>query len=343
MEINKKQIFAYCLDGNINPALELLNSYNNAELNEEDLKFKTDFENRFGFAEDKSDYLINRDEQLHSLLKLYIEYWRKSLLSDYSEYHLELVMNLKSNLTGFLNEKLNLKEELTNYVSDSCEDSLDVYLKKYLNSNGYMTTGFGKTGKLYDLLVWKTANDTDYTFNLHDEETKVKVIFMENFVTLGWEEYATFGKLYPGGWATKEALYCVKSAYDINSENFKISYLAHESRHFADYQLFPKLKSADLEYRAKLTELSLLSETLFKIIDFFITNANYESDIGHSVANYCVMRDMSEKLFQAEFENDINKWKEIDVYKINNTAYELLKINTTALKNSGTDVESYIK
>ena len=42
-----------------------------------------------------------------------------------------------------------------------------------------------------------------------------------------------------------------------------ISYLAHESRHFEDYQLFPKLKSADLEYRAKLTELSMANETLY--------------------------------------------------------------------------------
>ena len=343
MEINKKQIYSYCLDGNLAPALEMLSSYNNSELNAEDLKFKTDFENRFGSEEDKSDYLNNRDEQLHELLKLYLDYWRISLISVYSENHLEFEKNLKNNLSGFLTSQLNLDPEIINLNSDDVADSVDVYLKKYLNTNGYLTTGFGKTGKFYDLLVWKTSNDTDYSFTLQDEETKVKVVFMEDFVTLGWEEYATFGKLYPGGWATKEALFCVKSAYDIESENFKISYLAHESRHFADYRLFPKLKSADLEYRAKLTELSLLNETLYKIIDFFIINSNYDSDNGHSVANYCVIRDMSEKLFKKNFESDIDKWKEISVNKINETAYELLKQNTSELEKSGKEVESFIK
>ena len=87
---------------------------------------------------------------------------------------------------------------------------------------------------------------------------------MEDFATLGWMEYATLGAHHPGGWTEEEGIYCVKKAYDVNSENFKISYLTHEARHFADKKLWPDLKSADLEYRAKLTELNLAQDTLLR-------------------------------------------------------------------------------
>ena len=166
---------------------------------------------------------------------------------------------------------------------------------------------------------------------------------MDNFITLGWEEYATIGRYYPGGWATVKALYCVKKAYDLKSEKFLISYLAHESRHFTDYKLFPKLTSTDLEYRAKLTELSLAQKTLYDLLKFFINNANYDSDNGHSVANYCAIRDLSKALFKVEFEKDINKWKNISTNKINKTAYKILLANTKAMLLIGPYIQKYIK
>lgn len=338
MKIDKQKIYVYCLDGNLMPALEILRSYDESKLNDDDLKFKTGIENRFGFEEDKSIYPLNGNTQIQGLMEIYKKYWRMSLLSDNANNYGNYDSLLKKNVSDFLSTQFpDEKDNISN------EDSIDVYLKKYISSNGLLTTGFGKTGKFYDLLVWKTQEDTSFKFSLHGEETGAKVVFMEDFITLGWEEYATLGRYYPGGWATADALYCVKSAYDTESENFKISYLAHESRHFADYKLFPKLKSADLEYRAKLTELSMADTTLYHTIEFFIKNSNYESDNGHSVANYCVMRNMSESLFKSEFENDMNKWKGLDKELINNTAYELLKANTEELKKLGTAVEVYIK
>ena len=101
--------------------------------------------------------------------------------------------------------------------------------------------------------------------------------------------------------------------------------------------------SADLEYRAKLTELSMQQKTLYKSIEFFINNSNYYSENGHSVANYCVVRDLSKVLFKIEFEKDINKWKELSIDQINKTAYALLSANTKSLKKQGADVEKYIK
>ena len=51
---------------------------------------------------------------------------------------------------------------------------------------------------------------------------------------------------------------------DRTSETFLVSYLKHEARHFADTLDFPNLSGADLEYRAKLTELAFACGTSFE-------------------------------------------------------------------------------
>jgi hypothetical protein len=154
---------------------------------------------------------------------------------------------------------------------------------------------------------------------------------MNNFITLGWEEYATLGVYFPGGWATDKGLFCVRKAYDMQSENFLISYLAHEGTHFSDYKKFPGLPGNELEYRAKLTELSLAKETLYKTIDFFINNAVKGSDSPHANADYAVINNLSGMLFNEEFVSDYNKWKSVPFDSINSVSHKLFEKNTVEL------------
>jgi hypothetical protein len=335
LKFDYSKIYSLCLDGNVKPALALLNSENTKKISETDLKFKTEFENRFKYEVDRSGYLAEKKSSIDSLLIIFRDYWRKSVLDIKNNYD----SLFKSHYQNFIKEKFPTLSE-----KEVKEDSLDSYLIKYLTSKKLFTTdGIGKTGKLYDLLVWKTQKDTIYTFKIKKEIIHAKVVFMDDFITLGWLEYTTLNRHYPGGWATTDALYCVKKAYDLNSERFLYSYLAHESRHFADYKLFPKLGSADLEYRGKLTELSIANKTIYDLIEFFINNANYDSDNGHSVANFCVIRDLSKSIFGIEFEKDIAKWKSVSKKKINKAAYNILQANTKALQSKGRDVEKFIK
>jgi len=335
LKFDYRKIYSLCLDGNVKPALALLELDNTKKISTTDLKFKTDFENRFKYEADKSDYIVENKSGIDSLLILFRDYWRKSVLETKNNYDTLFIRAYQD----FLKEKFPTLSE-----KEIKEDSTDLHLRKYLKSKNLFTTdGIGKTGRLYDLLVWETQRDTIYTFKIKNEVIQTKVVFMDDFITLGWEEYTTLGKNYPGGWATKDALYCVKKAYDLNSEHFLISYLAHESRHFADYKLFPKLTSADLEYRAKLTELSLAKKTIYELIQFFISNANYDSNNGHSVANFCVIKDLSKLVFGVEFEKDIVKWKSVSRKKINKAAYKILQSNTKALQLKGTYVEKFIK
>ncbi|MEO8404449.1 MAG: hypothetical protein ABI480_07645 [Chitinophagaceae bacterium] len=329
-----RKIFSLCLDGNVSTALIAVETDGSKKISERNQLFKTAFENRFKYEEDKSGFLDERRSGIDSLLAMYQGYWRMALLHPDTDYDKQLV----ASLTEFLQ-----KNYLPFSASIIKEDSLDSYLKKYVASNHLHSTGFGKTGKLYDLLVWKTETDTVYSFALGKEILRPRVVFMDDFVTLGWEEYATLGKLYPGGWTIPTALYCVRKAYDLNSESFLISYLAHEGRHFADTKLFPELSSPDLEYRAKLVELSLADKTLYDLIDFFITNANYDSKNGHSVADYCAIRDLSKAIFHVEFEKDKSKWQQVGRKKINAEAAKIVEANTTILLGKGPKVKKYIK
>lgn len=331
-----KKIYSFALDGEIKKALEYLESTDKDSLTEKEKFFKTEFELRFKGESDESNFLLEKNSSIYELILIYRDYWRNSFLNQSVNSDSILIQKL----AGFF--EINISGNADS-VGSSLEGQIDASLKKYISDKNLKTTGFGKTGKFYDLLVWKTESDTNFSFNLKDETIKCKVVFMDDFITLGWEEYSTIGKYYPGGWATRDALYCVRKAYDIKSENFLISYLAHEGRHFEDYKLFPKLSGADLEYRAKLTELSLLNETLINVIEHFITNSNYESDNAHSIANYCVIRDMSGKIFGNEFESKISRWKSVKTDSIHESAYSLFNENTSMLKKEGADVEKFIK
>ena len=98
-----------------------------------------------------------------------------------------------------------------------------------------------------------------------------------------------------------------------------------------------------MEYRAKLTELSLAKKSLFDIINFFINNANYESENAHPVADYCVIRALSGILFNEDFEKNINLWEDKGVEAINKYSRDLLKQNTSDLKKIGENVQKFIK
>jgi hypothetical protein len=340
--INYSKFHAFALNGDIKSAMELLPGENVKLISARNLEFTEKYKKRFYYPQDSSDLKTTEDNDINKLLDIYRRYWRSSLLDPAGKYD----SVLKEDLIIFLQQSYQpAKAAFITLEKDSVDKFLSKYITEFIESKSFYTTesGYGKTGGIYDLLLWRKHTDTTYNISLGNEAVNVKLFFMEDFVSLGWMEYATFGYQYPGGWATKEALYCVKQAYDVNSESFKISYLKHEARHFADYKLFPKLSSADLEYRAKLTELIFLKKNLYNIVNYFIDNANEKSGNSHLIAHYYLIGHLSKSLFRNGFENDINNWKKIPVKKINRESKKLLKRNTRQLQKLGADVEYFIQ
>jgi hypothetical protein len=340
IKIDYKKIYGFALNGNIKAALDLLPKETTQKISYKDKAFTANFKNRFAYDQDKSDYLPKEDTSINGLLNVYRNYWRSSLLNNSRRYDTALFLSLISYLQNVYtpSKAIDLKAG-----GPAIASSVAKYLKEFIDLKGMHTTGFGRTGSYLDLLIWEKQVDTVYNLTLDGDPVAVHVIFMDDFISLGWEEYATLGRHYPGGWTTKEALYCVRKAYDLTSEEFNVGYLAHEGRHFADYILFPKLASPDLEYRAKLTQLSLEKENIYSTIEFFINSSNYESTNSHSIANFCVIRDLSKKLFKNDFEKDMAKWKLIPVKKIHKESKKLLQKNTKDLNKRGKDVDYFIK
>lgn len=326
-----QEIYAYAMDANVTPIFNLIDK---ERLSKKDLRFKTKFEARFKGESDTQ--ATPPTSEIETLISHFKTYWRKALLDPNQKLERELggkvVPFLMKNYPPIRGKKVT-------------QDSLGYFLRDYIREQGlYTTNEVTYQGRLIDLMVWKKQTPEVYNVDLgKGEMQQVTVYFMEDFETLGWMEYASLGAHHPGGWTEEEGIYCVKKAYDVDSENFKISYLAHEARHFADKPLWPDLESADLEYRAKLTELSLAQDSLYHLIAFFIQNANKDSDNGHQVANYCMIRDMSQNLFKSNFETSPEKWKALSTKKINRAARKLLEKNTKALKKQGATVKSVLE
>ena len=328
------KLLGMALNQDIKSILKEMESLN--IVTERDKKFKTEFENRFKYEQDKSNYLSKKDTTLNALNRIYRDYWRRSMLDKSTNNDKKLIKTV----ADFLNSE-KTKNKFTELKIN--KKSFEETYNKYIEYKGFHTSGFGKTGSLYDFLVWKTNIDTTYRIKLINDTIDVNVHFMDGFISLGWEEYATLGTSYPGGWTTKTALYCVRQAYDPKSENFWVSYLSHEGQHFSDYKHYPRLVSNDLEYRAKLVELTFSNENVYKLIGMFINNAKYDKTNAHPFSNYCIIRDLSKLLFNVDFEKDLTKWQLISKKDINNAARKLFLQNTEMLDKNGKDVKSILK
>jgi hypothetical protein len=333
-EFNK--IYSYVLQGDVAKVLEVLNTLPDEQLSPEEKKIKKKFFERFRLQEEVVDYNTS-DPMLHDLLDIYQTYWRQALLDNENMEHYE--SGLKRDIASFL--KKNKYPTQNEYVEDTLTDheiqnNFTQHLKNFLAEKNYYSAT-GQTAGFFDLFIWEREVPTEFKVVLPETEVTTTIIFLKDVVTMGWEEYASFGKVYPGGWATKEVLYAVGKAYDTTSENFKVSYLKHESQHFADYKTYPNLSGVDLEYRAKLTELIYAEETLYNLISSFIRNASSEGRNPHAFGGYAVIRDLSQKIFAEEFVTEIEQWKCITPERIKQESEDLLKAHSAALEEAGAD------
>ena len=183
---------------------------------------------------------------------------------------------------------------------------------------------------LRDLFLWKQEETKNYDVRLTDTTQPVSVTFMREIYSLGWKEFATLGLVSTTGWVDGDRLYCISWAYDRESENFKISYLKHEARHLADLKRYPSLSSADLEYRAKLTELAFASNTMHRLLDDFTSKSAPNPSSPHAWANFRVVRDVYRSLYSMPVPDDGDPWVNVNPNAVARTARTLLEQNTAS-------------
>jgi hypothetical protein len=256
---------------------------------------------------------------LDEAIAAYRSYWARSLLAE----------SPQAENDRMLHQALGRLPGIENATGDP--RNAPVALNEAIGGLGYGVLAI-PAPPLQDLFVWRGRQDRDFTVELSDQTRVVHVAFLSDFVSRGWKDYATLGLAMTTGWVEDGVLYCVERAYAPHSERFEVSYLKHESRHLADLERFPDLRSADLEYRAKLTELAFASQTVQDLLADFTAKSAPNPQSPHAVANHRVIHDLHLELFGRPLPTDRYPWRSVTAGPVNSAARRLLSRDTEALE-----------
>lgn len=303
------------IQGDLRNAADLFGR--NDLLSEADLELKRKFETRFRQQPDQKPGPPGDANLADDLAAVYRSYWRHGLLGDLQHHEIEdqFSEQLDRVRDDHSDASIPLRHDQEGFPGAALDDKEIYYLDTF-------------TPPYKDLFIWREQKSARYRVQLTDASTPVTVNFMDDFVVQGWKEYASLGLATTTGWVENGELYCVSWAYDTATENFAVSYLKHEARHLVDLQKYPDMQPVELEYRAKLTELSYAHSSLKRILDDFRSKAVENPDSAHAMANWQVTRDIYRKLEGSEIPDNWAGWGYPDTGRVNRVARALLEENS---------------
>jgi hypothetical protein len=146
-------------------------------------------------------------------------------------------------------------------------------------------------------MVWTSEKVETRDVVLPEGAHSVRVTYLDNFASMGWSKYLSCDRIGTGGWAKPEGLYAVVPAYpSLDHELFRLAFLTHETQHFSDYDRFPGLKPWELEYRAKLVELTYAQAISPMLLRGFGSAIGQDPADSHAYANGRVLADIRARL-----------------------------------------------
>lgn len=263
------------LQGNAAEAVALLANEPETSFSDKDRAVRACMIERFGPAPDQAHASGNGDVT-GRVLRLFRSYWRSALLRPDTKPAEE------ERLTAGLQRLLNLPP-------DAGADAVQEAVRQRLAADGHHVL-MGRTPPLLEFISWRSETSEVRRVPLPEGEYAMEVRILDDFVSLGWSAYATCDRSFTGGWVKPDAIYAVRPGWkDLTAENFQISFLVHETQHFADKERFGNLESWELEYRGKLAELALADVTLARLLSAFESNQGVDPAVPHSYANRVVL------------------------------------------------------
>lgn len=187
------------------------------------------------------------------------------------------------------------------------DKALEYEIGKIVNLEGYEYLG-GKTQGFYGPYIWKDSTKETYEVELPSGIELYTIVMMDGFISRSWLDFISFGSTGPGGWVGQDGtLHCVRSVYNMESDEFNNSFLKHEAQHAYDKKKYSNITALDLEYRAKLVELIYWDDDK-KIKDIYMEADNSNKDNSHTVASYKIISEMSQRIFGCEYINNEKMW-----------------------------------
>lgn len=300
MAVYDKQIYtSYLVKGNLQDAVAYLKKFSD----QEDLvmEYQRVFEHNEPFVRGTNTVIMDLDQIYQEYYKAV--FWRAECLEKANETLFRSLCKFCD--TYYENEKLD-RIEKTDKIEDHIE-RIEVVIKKIVNREGFLYLG-GQTSGYFGPYIWERSTKETYDVELPSGIEQYSVMMMDGFISRSWLDFLSFGKVGTGGWAENDGtICCIRSLYDSNSDNFKISFLKHEAQHSYDKRIFKNISSSELEYRAKLVELMYWEDD--KIIKMLHLEAEGTDDKNaHATASHRIIADLSSKLFRTHFENDVNQF-----------------------------------
>ena len=225
-----------------------------------------------------------------SLVAAYQRYWRRALLASPGS----------GEEAAARRELFDETRALAGDAGESARslDALEPHLLARLEEHG-LHAQLGVTPPLRELMIWRTQTSRRERVDIPSGTEEVVVELMSDFVSRGWSHYATCGRSSAGGWVGTDRLFAMADRYDLDSEEYRVSYLAHEAQHFRDQREFAgsdSLVSWRLEYRAKLAQLAMGDSTRAANLRTFLADRSGDPSFPHSYANARVIEDLEAAL-----------------------------------------------
>jgi len=285
--IDKKTINSYCMKNQLPELMKLLEETDSK--NEYYSKFKKRFIDR-----EKKQYDIDNSSLV-------------SILHEFEEYYISVFYERIPRGKAKRNLRIQLCKILKKHRLTML--FLDKDIKKVFNKEGFNYLG-NTTSGYYGPYIWKKSEKVVYQIEIPAGVVELPVYFMHGFVMNSWLDYISFGSTGTGGWSKKHGLYCNYNSYKdtLDKPDFKISFLKHEAQHNFDFQNKKYgMNSTMLEYRAKLAELVYYPN--LDLLEKFLLHAKNDKRLSHPQAQFWVITDLSNRIFNKDYVSDIKEWE----------------------------------
>lgn len=302
-KFTKETFYGLIASGMLKEAINYLD--NSIKRNNETDKKLINLKKRYTRVFINNNYYIankNKNEEfINKLLLIYAQYYH--MVFYYNDDHSESI--LLHNLKEFI------KYEFDNNNDYSCIEECEKILEDELIKKDFYFIS-GKVNGYYGPYIFRINNTINKYISLYKNDISLNISFISDFLSKGWIDYLTFGKLKLNYMLGETNKVFISNKFLRNKiENIDkpkcSSLLIYLGELISTCTKYKFISVKDVEYRSKLVEvISYKSFKTFKDV-FSLASNNQYNDLKY--ACYKIISGLSMSIFGKEYESDFDLWK----------------------------------